>query len=189
MAGNGKINFGLANLFIATYTEGTNGVGTLGTPLRIEGAKSITLEPQGDSNVEYADNMAYWSDYTDNGFSGTLTVEKFPDEFKEQFLGYKKTADGGLAQIKGATRKPAALIFEGEDDALKRRVLLVNVSLSGITREWKTTEDKVEASTESVEIRVTGDNYNGVTKVGYNKGDAGYETVFTKPVVPSLEVA
>lgn len=66
----GKNNFGLADFYIETYldmppkTEGTNEARTLDAPLIITRAGSIT-------DVEYADDM---TEYTDNEFSGTLTV-------------------------------------------------------------------------------------------------------------------
>ena len=49
MADNNKVEFGISNLHVGTYTD-TNGVVTLGTPYAQKGAGSLSIEPEGDSN-------------------------------------------------------------------------------------------------------------------------------------------
>ena len=86
MADNNKVEFGISNLIIGTYTD-TNGTVTLGTPYHQKGAVSLSLEPEGDSNEFYADNMIYWSGFSDNGFSGSLEVARFDTDAKKDFFG------------------------------------------------------------------------------------------------------
>lgn len=189
MAGKkNKVEFGISNLYVGTYTV-TDGKVTLGTPYKQTGAVNLSLEPEGDSNDFYADNTKYWSQYSDNGFSGSIEVAKFDTEFKTQFLGYKTLADGGIAKIKGATKPSTYIIFEADGDAEKRRAICYNVSLSDITREYATTEDGIDPATETIDITVTGDNDTGITLVSYGESDAGYSTLFTAPPVPKLPTA
>lgn len=181
-----RVSFGLSNVHVGTYTVGTDGTVTMGTPMHIPGAVTLSLEPEGDNNDFYADNTKYWSGYSDNGFSGTLEMARFPDEFRTTFMGAKKLDDGGIADVKSAAKPAVYIAYQGEGDKLSRREILYNVTLSGIKKESKTTEDSTEPETESIDITVTGDNATGFTHVTYNVGDAGYDTIFTKPPAPKL---
>lgn len=188
MAGATKniVEFGVKEIHIGTYTVASDGTVTLGTPIALPGAKSISLDPEGDDNKFYADDTIYWSGYSDNGYSGSMEVALFTDEFKTAFLGYVTLADGGIANIKGAERKKVYIAFQTKGDALDRRGILYNVTLGGIKREYASIEDKKEPTTESMDITVNGDNKTGIALVNYKKGDTGYDTLFTTPPVPTL---
>lgn len=184
-ADKNKVEFGLSKLHFGTFTE-SGGVVTLGTPYAQKGAVGLTLEPEGDSNKFYADNGLYYVSYSDNGFSGSVEVAKFDDDFKKNFLSYVELDDGGLGMIKGATRPNVYIIGQSEGDAESRRFILYNVSLGGIQREFNTIEEDKEPVTETIDITVTGDNTTGLAYVSYKPGDDGYETIFTTPPVPAL---
>lgn len=185
MANNNKVEYGISNLHVGTYTD-TNGVVTLGTPYAQKGAVSLSIEPEGDSNNFYADNIIYHSGFSDNGFSGSIEVARFDDAFKTQFMGYQVLADGGLAMIKGAIRPNVYLIGQAEGNVEASRFILYNVSLGGIQREYNTIEEDKEPTTETIDITVTGDNSTGITLVSYAPADTGYATLFTTPPVPAL---
>ena len=190
MAGATKniVEFGVSELRVGTYTVGDSGEVTMGAPVALPGAKSISLDPEGDEIKFYADDKVYWSGYSDNGFSGTMEVALFTDAFKTAFMGYVTLADGGIAAIKGADRKKVYIAFQSKGDALGRRGILYNVTLGGIKREYASIEDKKEPITESMDITVNGDNATGMILVKYKEGDTGYDTLFTTPPVPTLPV-
>lgn len=181
-----RVSFGLSNVVVGTYTVGADGAVTMGEPMSIPGAVSLSLEPEGGDNNFYADNTTYWISYSNNGFSGSLEMARFPDEFRITFLGAKKLDDGGVADVKSSTKPAVYIAYQGEGDKLSRRGILYNVVLSDIKKESKTTEDSTEPGTESMDIKVTGDNATGITRVTYNAGDTGYATIFTKPPAPKL---
>ena len=186
MADKNKVMFGISNLHVGTYNVSSGGTVTLGAPYHQKGAVGLSMEPEGDSNDFYADNTKYWSGYSDQGFTGTVEVAKFDDEFKKQFLNYVELADGGIAKIKGASRPNTYVAFQTEGDAQARRVIMYNVSWAEPQREYNTTEDSTEPATDSSDITVSGDNDTGITVVTYNPGDSAYNTLFTSPPVPSL---
>ena len=124
--------------------------------------------------------------YSDGAIEGDLEVAMFDDAFKTQFLGYQTLTDGGLAQVKGATKPNVYIAFEVQGDAEKRRVIFYNGSLGAITREYATTEDSVEPQTESISVSFAGDNETGVTMATYKPADSGYDTLFTNPSAPAL---
>lgn len=185
-ADNNKVEFGLSQLHICTYTVAADNTVTLGTPYHQKGAVSLSVEAESDSNDFYADNVKYWSGFSDNGFTGSIKVAKFDTDFKTQFLGYQTLADGGVASIKGATKPNVAIMFETAGDVENRRVIMYNCALGAITREYSTIEESKEPVTESLDITVTGDNGTGITMVSYKPADTGYATLFTNPPVPDL---
>lgn len=182
-----KVEFGISNLYIGTYTADVQtGTVTLGTPYHLPGAINLQLDAESNEQKFYADNVVYWSGYTDNGFTGSLEVARFTDAFKKQFMGYVELDDGGLAQVKSATKPSVYICFQSEGDAQKRRGIIYNVSLGALSREYATVEENVEPTTESVDLTVVGDNATGITRVGYAEDATGYATLFTNPPVPAL---
>ena len=180
-----KVEFGISNLHVGTYTVGTTGTVTLGTPYHQPGAVSFSPEEQSEQNNFYADDVIYWSGYSGGSLEGDLEVAKFDDAFKTQFLGYTAKTDGGLALVKGAIKPNVYIAFEVQGDAEKRRVIMYNASLGGIVREYSTIEESKEPVTETIAVTVAGDNTSGVTMVSYNQGTTGYTSLFTTPPVPS----
>ena len=181
-----KVEFGISQLHIGTYTVAAGGTVTLGTPYHQAGAVSFSPEENSEQNTFYADNIAYWSGYSGGSIEGDLEVAMFDDDFKTQFLGYVTLADGGLANVKNATKPNVYIAFQVEGDAEARRVILYNCSLGAITREYNTIEESKEPTTETLAVTCTGDNASGVTMAVYKPGDAGYANLFTSPAAPTL---
>ena len=181
-----KIKYGIKNVYYAVATLAADNSATFGTPVALPGAVSLTLDVESDSNDFYADNVKYWSGYTDNGFTGSIEVAKFDTDFKTQFLGYQTLSDGGVAQIKGATKPNVYVAFQTEGDVEGRRVILYNVALGAIGREYPTIEESKEPVTESIDITVTGDNGTGIVMTSYKPADSDYATLFTNPPAPAL---
>ena len=180
-----KVEFGISNLHVGTYTD-NNGTVTLGTPYAQKGAVSFSPEEQSEATNFYADNIVYWSGYSGGTFEGDLEVAKFDDAFKKQFLGYKELTNGGLANVKGATKPNVYIAFEVDGDEEKRRIIMYNCALGGITREYNTIEEEKEPTTETINVTVTGDNSTGVSMATFTPNDAGYDTLFTSPSAPVL---
>ena len=181
-----KVEFGISNLYVGTYSVGTTGTVTMGTPYHQAGAISFSPEEQSENSNFYADNVIYWSGYTGGTFEGDLEVAKFDDTFKTQFLGYvQKASDGGLAVVKNATKPKVYIAFQVEGDSESRRIIMYNCSLGGITREYATEEESIEPATETIAVTVAGDNNTGISMVSYNQATSGYSTLFTNPPAPT----
>lgn len=181
-----KVEFGISQLHIGTYNVAAGGTVTLGTPYHQAGAVSFSPEENSEQNTFYADNIAYWSGYSGGSIEGDLEVAMFDDQFKTQFLGYKALTDGGLANVKNATKPNVYIAFQVEGDAEARRVILYNCSLGAITREYNTIEESKEPTTETLAVTCTGDNASGVTMAVYKPADDGYDTLFTAPTAPQI---
>lgn len=180
-----KVEFGISNLYVGTYSINTSGNVVMGTPYHQAGAVSFSPEEQSEKNDFYADNVIYWSGYSGGSFEGDLEVAKFDDTFKTQFLGYIQKADGGLGIVKNATKPNVYIAFQVEGDAESRRVIMYNCTMGGIEREYSTIEDSKEPVTEKISVTVAGDNKSGVSMVSYNQASTGYSTLFTSPPAPT----
>ena len=189
MADTNKVLFGFSDLYIGTYEVDEAGVVTMGTPYHQKGAVGFSPEESSDKEVFYADNIAYYTSYNSGTYEGDLTVAKFDDAFKTAFLGYVQLDDGGLAQIKGASKPNVYIAFELQGDSHARRAIFYNGTLGAISREYSTIEENKTPVTESISVTFTGDNGTGITKVTYNEGDSGYATLFTAPPAPALPSA
>lgn len=180
-----KVLFGFSDLYVGTYSV-SNGVVTMGSPYHQAGAVGFSPEASDDQSVFYADNTAYYTVYGNGSYEGDLEVAMFDDQFKTDFLGYVVLDDGGLAQVKNATKPNIYMMFEIQGDDAARRVIFYNGSLGNISRSYNTTEDTVEPVTETISVSFTGDNDTGITMVTYEEGDTGYSTLFTNPPAPAL---
>lgn len=182
-----KVVFGLENVHVGTYTvDSSTGTVTMGTPLHIAGAVNMSLESDSEESVFWADNVKYYTTYSDNGMTGELEMAMFPDTFKTQFLNYVEIANGGLAQVKGQQNRDVYIAFEAAGDAEHRRCILYNVALGAITREYATTTETKEPQTATLPFTVSGDNATGIVRAEYPQTAAGYATLFTNPPAPSL---
>ena len=181
-----KVEFGISQLHVGTYTVDDQGVATLGTPYHQKGAVSFSPEENSERNVFYADNIVYWSGYSGGSIEGDLEVAMFDDSFKTQFLGYAALTNGGIANVKNATKPNVYIAFQVEGDAESRRVILYNCSLGAITREYNTIEENKEPATETLGVTCIGDNATGVTMAVLKPADSGYATLFTAPTAPAI---
>lgn len=181
-----KVEFGISQLHVGTYTVDDSNQVTLGTPYHQKGAVSFSPEEQSENNTFYADNIAYWSGYSGGTLEGDLEVAMFDDAFKTQFLGYVELTNGGIATVKNATKPNVYIAFQVEGDAESRRVILYNCALGVIGREYATIEESKEPATETLGVTAIGDNATGVTKAVFKPSDTGYATLFTAPTAPAI---
>lgn len=180
-----KVRYGVSNLHVGEYTVSTDGSVTLGTPYALPGTVNISMEPANDLEEFYADNVVYWSGYSENGYSGTIENAVFPDDFKTRFLNEKALSNGGIAEIMGKPQIPVYLMFQSDGDQEARRGIFYNVSLGKITREYATTEASKTPQTATLPFKVNGDAKTGVVKVGVPASASIYTTMFTTPPVPT----
>lgn len=139
-----KVNFGLRNVHYAPITE-TDGTVTYGTPVRIPGAVSLTLDPRGDLAEFYADNMLYYSSASNDGYDGTLSIANIPEQFAIDALGEEKDEDDGtLTERADAKQGPFALMFEFDGDAKATRHVLYYCSANRPTVSGETTSNTRE---------------------------------------------
>lgn len=185
MADNNKVLFGFKNLYVGTYAV-VDGTVTLGTPYHQRGAVGFSPEADESESNFYADDIAYFTEQVGRTRSGDLEVAKFDDKFKTDFLGYRATSGGGLAEVVNPVKPNVYIMFEVSGDAEGRRVIMYNGSLGSINREYQTIEENREVVTESISATFTGDEETGIITATYKPSDEAYATLFSNPPVPAF---
>ena len=139
-----KVKFGLSNVHIAPLTyDGTKY--TYSEIIKIPGAVSLSLEPSGDSNDFYADNVIYFSSTANQGYEGDLEIAMITDEMK----GF-----------------PAEMIDAPKNNALAKKT---NIKFNG--RYMFTTQAPIVSGDE---VLVTAKNIATMFNMAYQRNEKGY---------------
>lgn len=147
-----KIKYGLKNVYYAKATLQTNGTLTYGSPVSLPGAVSLSLEAQGDTNIFYADNIAYFTSTANNGYQGDLEVALLTDDFRKDILGETLNASGFYVEAADDTQSEFALLFQFEGDVDETKHCLYRCAASRPAVNGNTKEESIEPQTESITI-------------------------------------
>ena len=155
MADTNKIKYGIKNCYYAVATIATNGSATYGTPVALPGAVSLSLEPQGESEPFYADNIVYYTSVANNGYEGDLELAKIPESFMTDVLGYAADGNGVLYEDANAPAVHFALMFQFEGDAHAKRHVMYNCTATRPAVSGNTKEDSITPATETITVTAT----------------------------------
>lgn len=187
MADKNKVRYGLRNVHVCAITENAGAI-TYNTPVAWEGAKSLTLDPEGDTNTYYADNTAYFTTNTNNGYSGSLEMSEIPEEIEKMIFNTVTTEEGNLAEDANVLPNNVALMFQFEGDVSATKHIFFKVVFARPNVEGETKEESTDPKTTSMDITAVpveqGDHQWVKSKC--RKGDTNYESFFTTaPTLPS----
>lgn len=191
MSDTNKIKYGIKNATIFPATIATNGSATYGTAIPVPGSVSLSLDQQGETNIFYADNIAYYTSVANNGYEGDWEVAKLPDDVLTGILGYIADQNGVLVEDANAPVKHFALAFEFAGDVHAKRHILYNCTMNRPSVAGSTKEESIEPQTETVTITATS-VYNAslakdVVKASCTPTEATqYESWFTTAYVASV---
>lgn len=147
-----KIIFGLEKVHVA-FRDAT--LDTYETPINIPGAVNLSLSAEGDESTFYADNIAYFSMTSNNGYTGDLEMALIPDEVLAEMLGWEIDTNGMLVEIADGNQKEFALLFEVKGNVKNKRYVYYNCKASRPTQEHGTKTESVEPNTQTVSVIIT----------------------------------
>lgn len=147
-----KVKYDLKNAHYAVLTEETDGKFTYGTPVKIPGAVSISLAPQGNIKKFHADGIVYYQTASNNGYEGDLEMALVPETFRTDVLGEKMDTNKVLIESTDAKTKAFALLFEFAGDSKGIRHVMYNCTATRPSIESKTKEEEVDPVTEKLTI-------------------------------------
>ena len=184
-----KIKYGIKNVHYAVATIAADGTATYDTPVAIPGAVSISMEAQGETTPFYADDIVYWTGYSNSGYEGDLEMAIIPDSFKKDVLGFVEDTDKTLVEVVDAETVHFALMFEFAGDKKAIRHVLYNCTASRPSVSGQTTEETIEPQTETISIE-TGSVYNAtlsanIAKASVGTGETPYATWFSTVYQPA----
>lgn len=159
-----KIKYGLKNVYYAAITETDGGI-SYGTPIRIPGAVSVSLTPQGEMSEFHADDTVYFKSATNTGYEGDLEIAVIPDSFRVDVLNETlNETDKVLIERADVLGKPFALLFEfaGDSKAIRHQLCYCTAARPNIASSTKT--NTIEPNTDALTISAM-PRADGVVKI------------------------
>ncbi|MCQ2549918.1 MAG: phage tail protein [Lachnospiraceae bacterium] len=167
-----KVKFGLKNCHYAKATIKEDGTATYGSPKRLPGAVSITLDPSGDASVFNADDIVYFTAPGSTGYTGSLELALIPDSFLEDCMGADTTTEEGvLLEDADAVASPFALMFEFTTDEKAQKHVMYNVTATRPSIAGQTKGQTTEVKTETLNL-TAGSIYNKAADKNFVKAKA-----------------
>lgn len=143
-----KVQFGLKNVHYAVMGESG-----YETPVHVPGAVNLSLSAEGDMQKFYADNIAYYTTNTNNGYSGDLEIARIPDAMYEDIFGFEKTSTSNvLTENASAQAVTFALMFQINGDQNDNCYVLYACTAGRPDISGSTIGENTEPQTQTVSI-------------------------------------
>lgn len=183
-----KVRFGLKNCYYAPATIANDGTITYDTPVKLPGAVSLSLDPEGENENFYADDGVYYVVANNAGYSGDLELALVPDHFRQACLGEALDDNNMAFESAKADASPFALLFEFSGDVRKTRHVMYNCTASRTSVEGSTTEDSKTPQTETVSINAKPVPASEIVKAKTtpDTADAVYSAWFSTVQTPTI---
>lgn len=172
-----KVKFGLKNCHYAKAAFDEDGNVTYDKPVRLPGAVSLSIDPSGENENFYADDIVYYVINNNSGYEGDLELALIPESFLKDILHEEEDANGVLAENADVSFERFALLFEFTGDVNAIRHALYCCSASRPAMEGDTKEDEKEVKTETLSLTASA-LANGYVKAktSANTSDAVYDS-------------
>lgn len=155
MSQENKVKFGLKNCHYALLTEtivDNRTVYSYGTPKRIPGAVSLSMDMQGGLSRFFADDIAYYTTYSHQGYEGDLEIAEIPESVSIDIFGDTKDENGAIVETNLLQPKEFAFLFEFDGDQKATRHVLYKCTMTRPGLTGNTKEDTAEPQTSTLTL-------------------------------------
>lgn len=166
-----KVKFGLSEVHIAPITSVSNSEYTYGTIFTIPGAVNLTLDIAGDTEDFYADNIKYFTESANQGYTGSLEMALLNEDFRTKILNEIKDTNGALIEDASKGTNGFALGFQIDGDKANKRYWYYNVTANRPANNAATIESSKTPQTETIDITAAPRATDKLVKVVMEKTD------------------
>lgn len=181
-----KVKFGLSNVHIFPIKNETSTTTTYDEVFKVPGAVNLTLSASGDDNTFYADDIAYFKTWANNGYEGDLEMAMLPEEFLTTILGQRKDSGGAIVESANDIVRDFAMAFEFQGDVKRTRNILYKVTVGRPDDEHATVTETKEPQTDSISISALPRMHDQLVKAKIEEGKTGYSTFYDKVYEPKF---
>lgn len=146
-----KVQFGLKNVHYALQTTDESGGIKYGTPKPFPGSVALNLSVATELLEFYADDIAYYSTYVNNGYTGDIETALVHDSFKVDVFGDEEV-DGILFENADRDAVHIALLAEFDTDVVAKRICLYDVLCSRPDAAFRTVEKTKTVQTQKMNL-------------------------------------
>lgn len=147
-----RVRFNLKNVHYAVLTE-TGDKPEWSAPIKIPGAVTLTMDPQGDVTPFHADGIVYYNSVANNGYSGDLELARYIDQMLADVWGMEKgETDGVIIENSNVEPKAFALLYQIDGDADNELYCLYNCTGTrpGVSSTTNTDTKEPQTQTSSI---------------------------------------
>lgn len=145
---------GATGVTVGSSTEGIAGSTGYKAPISVPGSIKLSLKGEGDTNTLYADNIAYYTLFSNNGYTGDLETALFSNAILAEMLGWEIDTNGMLVEIADAIPKDFALLFQVEGNENNKRYVFYDCKASRPDEEHGTKSDKNAPQTQASALTI-----------------------------------
>jgi phi13 family phage major tail protein len=177
-----KVVFGLKNAHYSVVTENADGTYTYATPVALKGSTELALDPKGDTNDFYADDVLYYTTVSNQGYEAKLTIANISREFRIDVLGETLDAtDSVLTENSNNKPNKIAFMFEFDGDIKATRHVLYNCTVTRPGFSSATKTETAEPQTQELTLVAAPRSYDGIVKRSTTSDtpDATYDAWYT----------
>lgn len=178
-----RIKFGISNVKYAPVTaEAQDGTLTYGEVQDLRGAVALTLDTAGEEITEYADNIVWYAQSVNQGYTGTLELEELPDAFRTAILGDEMDNSDVLWESADAEPTQFALMFQfqvgGDSSVSGKRGCLLRCTASRPSANMNTKEATITPNHDTLNIVAMPRTNDHLVKATCESTSAKYDTWF-----------
>lgn len=148
-----KVKFNLSNVHYALLSIDDEGVPSFAEPVPMPGAVSLSLDPNGEPSVFYADGIEYYVINNNMGYDGDFELALIPESFRVDVLNEEIDSNNVLVENALVSTNPFALLFEFDGDQKKIRHVMYNCTAARPNISSQTNEETREVRTETISLK------------------------------------
>ena len=160
-------------------------------PESLPNGLSITLDPDGNTQAVYGDDSKIAEISTNNGYTGSISADLFPDEFLCKALGWYKDSKGKIVEVADGKPRHFALAYRIQGDEKNRRTWLYDCMLTRPSKSANGVQDNVDPDTDTLNLTVVPKYFSDIDKKVVStwcyEGDEEYADFYKSVVLPSTE--